>query len=111
MVGGAARQELRLQGEFLSLLYRTKRRLPERAQYRPHADVYAEAHFYYEREALPGVCVFCDGPDHDQPERKSRDKSERARLGDLGYRVIVIRYDQALDEQINAHVDIFGPGL
>jgi ATP-dependent helicase YprA (DUF1998 family) len=100
-----------LEGEFLSLLYRTKRRLPDRAQYRPHPDVYAEADFYYEREGLPGVCVFCDGPDHDQPERKARDNSEHARLGDFGYRVIVIRYDQALDGQINAHADLFGAGL
>ncbi len=32
--------------------------------------VYAEADFYYEREALPGVCIFCDCPDHDQPARR-----------------------------------------
>jgi ATP-dependent helicase YprA (DUF1998 family) len=100
-----------LEGQFLSLLHRTKRRLPDRAQYRPHPDVFAEADFYYEREGLPGVCVFCDGPDHGQPERKARDEAERAKLEDLGYRVIVIQYDQALDGQINAHVDVFGPGL
>jgi len=100
-----------LEAEFLSLLYRTRRRLPDRAQYRPHPEVYAEADFYYEREGLPGVCVFCDGPDHDQPERKARDEAERAKLQDLGYRVIVIQYDQALDGQINEHVDVFGPGL
>ncbi len=100
-----------LEGEFLSLLYRTKRRLPDRAQYRPHPDIYAEADFHYDRERLPGACVFCDGPDHDQPERKARDEAERAKLLDLGYRVTVIRYGKPLLDQIIAHADAFGPGL
>ena len=38
-------------------------------------------------------------------------EAERAKFEDLGYRVIVIRYGQGLDGQINAHVDVFGPGL
>jgi len=40
-----------------------------------------------------GVCVFCYGPDHDQPNRKESDERERGRLSDLGYRVVTIRYD------------------
>jgi hypothetical protein len=100
-----------LEAELLSLLYRTRRRLPDRAQYWPHPEVYVEADFYYEREGLPGICVFCDGPDHDQPERKAQDKAERGKLEDLGHRVIVIRFDKTLADQVALNTDAFGPGL
>ncbi|MFI5107573.1 MAG: Zn-binding domain-containing protein [Terriglobales bacterium] len=104
-------QNSTLERDLLKLLYDTGRRLPDRAQYRPEADVYAEADFYYQRDGLPGVCVFCDGPDHDQPERRANDERERGKLEDLGYRVIVIRYDKGLVQQVAEHVDIFGTGL
>jgi hypothetical protein len=99
-----------LEGDFLKRLYETGRRLPDRAQYRPEQQVYAEADFYYERDGLPGVCVFCDGPDHDQPVRKESDQRERGRLGDLGYRILTIRYDSTIDEQLVANQDVFGIG-
>lgn len=66
-------QNSSLERDFLKLMYETDRRLPDRAQHRPEQGVYAEADFYYERDGLPGVCVFCDGPDHDQPVRKEDD--------------------------------------
>lgn len=99
-----------LERDLLALLYGTGRRLPDRAQYRPEPDVYAEADFYYERPALRGVAVFVDGPDHDQSRRKARDESERAKLADLGYRIVVIRFDRDLEEQVREHMDVFGPG-
>jgi very-short-patch-repair endonuclease len=71
----------------------------------------AEADFIYEREGARGVSVFCDGPDHDQPGRQARDTSERATLEDLGYRVIVIRYDGNLEDQVQRNTDVFGPGV
>lgn len=74
----------------------TERRLPDRAHHRPEKQVYAEADFYYERNGLPGICVFCDGPDHDQPIRKESDERERGKLADLGYRILTIRYDSLL---------------
>jgi len=88
-----------------------RRRLPDRAQYRPEPGVYGEADFFYERNALKGVAVFIDGTPHDEPVRKEQDQHERKKLEDLGYRVIVIRYDKPLAEQIDAHADVFGPGL
>lgn len=100
-----------LEGEFLTLLHRTRRRLPDRAQYRPEPGVFAEADFFYERDGIRGACVFCDGPEHNEPARRARDQSERGKLEDLGYRVIVIRYDRNLGEQVRQHTDIFGPGV
>jgi hypothetical protein len=91
-------------------LYDTGRRLPDRAQHRPESGVYAEADFYYEREGLPGICVFCDGPDHDQPNRKESDQRERGRLSDLGYRILTIRYDSGLEDQLKSNRDVFGTG-
>jgi hypothetical protein len=58
-----------------------------------------------------GVCVFCDGPSHDEAARKTQDDRERARVEDLGYRVVVIRYDQDLEVRVASHADVFGSGL
>jgi hypothetical protein len=99
-----------LERDFLKLLNETDRRLPDYAQHRPEKEVYAEADFYYERDGLPGVCVFCDGPDHDQPNRKESDQRERGKLADLGYRVLTVRYDSRLEDQLAANRDVFGSG-
>jgi superfamily II DNA/RNA helicase len=103
-------QNSSLEHDFLKLLYETDRRLPDRAQYRPEQEAYAEPDFYYERDGLPGVCVFCDGPAHDQPVRKESDQRERGKLGDLGYRIVTIRYDSGLQDQIAGYEDVFGAG-
>ncbi|HEV2492306.1 MAG TPA: DEAD/DEAH box helicase [Terriglobia bacterium] len=99
-----------LEGDFLALLHRTRRRLPDRVQYRPEPDVFAEADFFYDRDGARGVCVFCDGPDHDELSRQARDSAERAKLEDLGYRIVVIRHDVSIEDQVRRHVDVFGPG-
>lgn len=103
-------QNSELERTFLKLLYETGRRLPDRAQHRPEHEVYAEADFYYDRDGLPGVCVFCDGSDHDQPNRKESDERERGKLADLGYRILTIRYDSRLEDQLLANRDVFGSG-
>jgi very-short-patch-repair endonuclease len=60
----------------------------------------------YERQH---ACVYCDGSVHDDPVQKQKDAEIRSRLRDLGYRVIVIRYDKDLEEQLAAYPDVFGP--
>jgi len=103
-------QNSSLERDFLTMLYESGRRLPDKAQYRPESGVYAEADYYYDRDGLPGVCLFCDGPDHDQPNRRDSDQRERAKLGDLGYRVLTIRYDSKMDEELAANQDVWGSG-
>ena len=104
-----------LEREFLDHLYQNKRRLPDRTQHRPEDDVAVQTDFYYERSSVglangsrPGVCVFVDGPSHDQPEENARDRAVREELADRGYRVVVMRYDRGFAEQLGAYLDVFG---
>ncbi|MBC7348143.1 MAG: DUF1998 domain-containing protein, partial [Clostridia bacterium] len=94
-----------LERRLVDLLYHTGRRLPDEAQ-KPLANYPCIPDFFYE----PNVCVFCDGAVHDEPEQRQRDAATRAELRDLGYRVVVIRYDRDLEEQVQAYSDLFGEG-
>jgi len=54
------------------------------------------------------VLVFCDGTVHDRPEVAAEDRRVRAALEDLGYRVVVIRWDRGMEEQVAGYGDVFG---
>jgi len=58
--------------------------------------------FFYE----PNVCVFCDGSVHDEPQQQASDEAIRRELKASGYRVIVIRYDRDLEEQLQGRTDV-----
>lgn len=93
-----------LERRFLDHLYSSRRRLPDEAQ-RPMQDPYCVPDFFYQQHH---ACIFCDGAVHDDPQQKQKDAEIRDRLRNLGYRVVVIRYDQDLEQQIANHPDIFG---
>lgn len=99
-----------LEKRFLEFLYENGYRLPDAAQNRPDDEVPAQPDFYYSRDRVPGVCVFVDGSEHDEPRRQERDSTARSALEDRGYRVIAIRFDQSLEAQVQAHPDVFGSG-
>jgi len=88
---------------FLDRLHERKLRLPDETQ-RTIKDAGCQADFFYE----PYTCVFCDGSVHDAPTQKAKDTECRGKLKELGYRVVVIRYDRDLDEQIAENGDVFG---
>ncbi|ACZ43553.1 DEAD/DEAH box helicase domain protein [Thermobaculum terrenum ATCC BAA-798] len=97
-----------LEEEFLTYLYEHGFRLPNHAQYRPPGDVYVQADFYYDREGIPGICVFVDGPHHDEPQQAHKDAQVRAQLRDLGYAVVTIRYDRPLEQQLSCYAELLG---
>ncbi|MFC1555022.1 helicase-related protein [candidate division KSB1 bacterium] len=93
----------RLEKDFLDQLYRAGRYLPDFAQKRlPNYP--SRPDFYYETGY---VCVFCDGSVHDEANQEKEDLRIRTDLRNKGYRVIVIRYDNPLNEQIEENNDIF----
>jgi len=92
-----------LERKFLEILYRGGYRLPDDAQ-RGILEPRCIADFFYE----PNVCIFCDGSVHDEPDQRIRDEEIRRKLRARGYRIVVIRYDQDLEEQIRQYSDIFG---
>jgi Lhr-like helicase len=94
-----------LERRFLETLAAGGYRLPDDAQ-KAIADPRCVVDFFYD----PNVCIFCDGTVHDQLPQAERDRQIRAQLLGRGYRVIVLRYDQDLGEQLARYPEVFGQG-
>jgi ATP-dependent helicase YprA (DUF1998 family) len=91
-----------LERRFLQYLFENHLRLPDDAQ-KPISEVGCIPDFFYQ----PNVCVFCDGAVHDEPSQQKRDQEVRQELRELGFRVVVIRYNQDLGQQVERHEDVF----
>ncbi|MBI2940104.1 MAG: DEAD/DEAH box helicase [Chloroflexi bacterium] len=97
-----------LEREFLDYLYHNRLRLPDLAQHRPEPDVPVQADFFANWEGRKGICAFVDGPSHDEPAQAARDREVRDELVDRGYRVVVVRYDRGVADQVSSYPDVFG---
>ena len=93
----------KIERDFLEVLGEYHLRLPNEAQKHIQTpNCYPD--FYYK----PNVCIFCDGSVHDEHEQAKTDERIRRELQELGYRVVVIRYDKDILEQIREYPRIFG---
>jgi hypothetical protein len=88
---------------FIHYLWEKGLRLPDTGQ-KSIPEPHCIADFFYE----PNVVVFCDGPPHDRPDQRRVDQNLRRELLARGYRVVVIRWDRDLGEQVGEHPDVFG---
>jgi very-short-patch-repair endonuclease len=96
-----ARSEL--ERRFLQVLAEGGYRLPDEAQKSiPQPQCLVD--FFY----APNVCIFCDGRVHDQRSQAEKDGETRSELERRGYRVVVLRYDQEIEEQVGRYPEIFG---
>ena len=98
-----------LEREFLQVLRDNNIRLPDTAQNRPSSKVLVQPDFYYERENRPGICIFVDGPHHDDPNRQRADRQTREELQDYGFGVVAIRHDRPIIEQLREYPHVFVP--
>ncbi len=101
-----------LERKLLEFLYEHGYRLPTEAQKTvelPGGEK-ATVDFFYTYGGASPVCVFCDGPPHDEPQKRANEERLRLLLEEHGYRVIAIRYDRDIAEQVREHPDVFGTG-
>jgi hypothetical protein len=87
---------------FLNGLHARGLRLPDKAQYQV-PEVYVCPDFVYGKN----VAVFCDGTPHDLHTVKEKDTGQRELLKELGWQVLVWRYDQELETWLAKRPDIF----
>lgn len=91
--------------KFLKYLYERHLRLPDEAQPTFPEKYYVKPDF----KIGDRIVIFCDGTPHDSPDVATDDRQKRKVLEDVGYEVLVWRYDESLDDFVNQHSDIFTP--
>jgi hypothetical protein len=87
---------------FLDGLHARGLRLPDHAQYQC-TDVYARPDFVYSGK----IAIFCDGTPHDLAAVQLKDDDQRELLEELGWQVLVWRYDEELGAWLAKRPDIF----
>jgi ATP-dependent helicase YprA (DUF1998 family) len=94
-----------LEKRFLDVLRHRGFRRPDKAQYRVPGH-YSQPDFFYGEGA---VCVFIDGPPHDDPEQAQADSAIRESLERDGYKVLVFHHQKTdWHALVRAHPAVFG---
>ena len=94
-----------LEREFLDALFEARAKLPDFAQLRPSDSIAVQTDFFYERDGRPGVCIFVDGPAHDEPSQATKDRELRSALRNRGFGVFAVSYSRGISDQISELID------
>jgi hypothetical protein len=97
----------RFERSFLDYLFANRLRLPRHAQHTPAQGIAVQPDFYYERNGIPGVCVFLDGQRHAEEITSQRDKELRDALRDHGFRIVEVTSARSLRDQVDENADVF----
>lgn len=89
---------------FIGHLYKHGLRLPDKAQVAVDQCQTIPDFIYH---APMQVALFCDGTPHDTARQQRLDASKRKCLESLGYKVLVWRYDEPLEEFVRKHASLF----
>lgn len=95
-----------LEREFIDWLYENGYRMPDKAQVLIE-DPYARPDFYFESGR---VCVYVDGPAHEDELVRQRDAIDRAKLERRGYQVVSVTYPSRWPAEVAEWPDVFGEG-
>ena len=87
-----------MERRFRNVLAVGRHRLPDVAQ-RAINEPRCITDFFYN----PNICVSADGSVHDTSTQAVRDAETRREFVSRGYRVIIIRYDRDIAEQMTQH--------
>lgn len=95
-----------LEHHWLEFLEERDLRLPSRAQ-TFFEECRTRPDFFYD-DAL--TAVYVDGPDHDDPDRKGRDRTQTDCMRNLGYTVLRFGHDDDWEEMVERYPSVFGSG-
>ena len=101
-----AQCESDLERKWLKQLADAKLRLPDKAQHFI-ADCSTRPDFVYDSGGIY-VAVYVDGPHHEYPERRARDRAQTERMENKGYSVIRFDYLEHWDKKLSEHKYVFG---
>ena len=96
--------ESSLEKEWLQFIRDQELRLPERGQFLLNAVMTRTDFFYQEDSAV----IFVDGPVHDMPEQREKDRKITESLEDCGYLVIRFPHDTEWKAIIDQFPSVFG---
>jgi len=94
----------KLEQHWLDFLHDHGLRLPSHAQY-PFKECGTVADFYYDRDE---TAIYIDGPIHEYPDRRERDRKQEECLEDMGVRVLRFGDGEQWQILINENPYLFG---
>lgn len=93
-----------LERKWLTILDEMDLALPSRAQHYLEC-CSTKPDFLYEKQC---TAVYIDGPDHDSPQDRQRDREIDECLLNAGYTVLRFRYDEDWEEKLSRYPSVFG---